>query len=429
MPPSSDLPKTLQIEPTNACNFNCEMCLHDSTTKSSDTFLPLENFENLARNVFPALDCLVLFGWGEPLLHPDFIRMLEIARAALKPSANIKVTSNGSLLNNQKIDTILNNNLIDHVNISCDLPAGGKESFPGHHSAMDRVLSNLEYALNHPLRDRVKIGIETVVMRSNIETLPQLVEQFGESGVDSILASHVFPYHVQLESEMLYTLMSEEAYAVFEEIGELAPQVWFGLTERQTSGSTGEIPGISPQQQQILDRARASSIKLNYALFQKLKDRASEFESTRGIFDKARCNANRFSIELDLPPLFGSMEQRACPYIKAHAAVIRSDGTVVPCFKNLYQHSAYFNGRTRAYTPCEFGSIHTTPFSDIWNSAAYLQFRADMQDMNEHIAWCGDCSFSMYYCYFSEEASHDCMLNDPFCADCPFSLDLTRCIL
>jgi MoaA/NifB/PqqE/SkfB family radical SAM enzyme len=101
----------------------------------------------------------------------------------------------------------------------------------------------------------------------------------------------------------------------------------------------------------------------------------------------------------------------------------------VPCFKNLYPHNAYFNKRTRAYTPHVFGSISDTPFIDIWNGSAYRQFRADMHDMNDHIAWCGDCSFSLYYCYFSEEARHDCMLNEPFCSDCPFSLDLTRCAL
>lgn len=422
------LPKLLQIEPTNACNFNCEMCLHNSSEKKPATYLSLENYEQLARDVFPALDNLILFGWGEPLMHPNFITMLKVARANLRHDAKIKVTSNGSLLTHQIIDTILNNNLIDFLNISCDKPPGDTNSFPGHHSEADRVLFNLDYALKHPMRSRVKIGIETVVMRSNIEALPELVDQFGIRGADSVLVSHVFPYHAQLESEMLYTLMSSEALNVFENIGDIDPQHWFGLPNTLDI-CIKPASGISPQQALILKQARADGIKLNYALFQAVKKRAPEFEATRKIFDLTRRNAERHGIHLDLPPLFGSLQKRVCPYVQADAAVIRSDGAVVPCFKNLYPHSAYFNKRTRAYTPHAFGSISDRLFIDIWNSPEYQQFRTDMHDMNEHIAWCGDCSFSLYYCYFSEEARHDCMLNEPFCADCPFSLDLTRCAL
>ena len=84
MTSSARLPKLLQIEPTNACNFNCEMCLHESSEKTPATYLPLENYEQLARDVFPALDSLILFGWGEPFMHPDFITMLKIARANLR---------------------------------------------------------------------------------------------------------------------------------------------------------------------------------------------------------------------------------------------------------------------------------------------------------------------------------------------------------
>jgi MoaA/NifB/PqqE/SkfB family radical SAM enzyme len=274
----------------------------------------------------------------------------------------------------------------------------------------------------------MKIGIETVAMRSNINALPELVEQFGKRGVDSILVSHVFPYHAQLETEMLYTLMSSEAWEVFETIGDIDAQDWFGIA-RNRGNSPNPVSGITRRQALILEQARTDGITLNYALYQAVKKRAPEFKNTQLLFDQAASNAQRYGMQLDLPPLLGSLQKRACPYVQAQAAVIRSDGAVVPCFKNLYPHSAYFNGRTRSYTPHVFGSLAQMSFTDIWNSAQYRQFRDDMNNMNEHIAWCGDCSFSLYYCYFSEKAPHDCMLNEPFCADCPFSLNLTRCVL
>ena len=230
------------------------------------------------------------------------------------------------------------------------------------------------------------------------------------------------------ETEMLYTLMSSEAWEVFEKICTIDAQDWFGIP-RKKENSFDPVSSITPGQKLIIEQARSDGITLNYALSQAVKKRAPEFKNTQIIFDHAACNAQRYGMQLDLPPLFGSLKKRACPYIQAQATVIRSDGAVVPCFKNLYPHSAYFNSRTRAYTPHVFDLLMQKPFTDIWNSAQYRQFRSDMYDMNKNIAWCGDCSFSLYYCYFSEEAPHDCMLNEPFCADCPFSLNLTRCVL
>jgi len=427
MTSQANLPKLLQIEPTNTCNFNCEMCLHGSGGAPPAHFLPLHIYERLAAEVFPALETLVLCGWGEPLLHPDCIAMLKTARRLLPKDARIKVTSNGSTLTHAIIDTVLEYNLIDTLIISCDKPPDDTADFPGHHSASDLVLANLDYVLRHPLRPRMHISIATVIMRSNIAALPALVEQFGTLGVDSIFVSHVFPYHPQLETEMLYTLMSSEAYDVFQQLGDIDPQQWFGLPR----GTETAAPpaSLSAQQAQVLEQARANGIQLNYALFQKIKNRDADFKTTQTLFEQARHSAERHGLHLDLPPLFGSLQQRECPYVRAQAAVIRSDGAVVPCFKNLYPHRAHFNGRVRAYTPHVFGSIMHSPLAPIWNADEYRQFRCDMSDMNKHIAWCGDCSFSLYYCYFSEEARHDCMLNEPFCADCPFSHNLTRCVL
>ncbi len=430
MTASAHLPRLLHIEPTTACNFTCDMCLHESKRTQPDIFLPLQTYERLADEAFASLDTLVLFGWGEPLLHPDFLQMLAIARNRMAPGGKIKVTTNGSMLTKEIIDTILSENLVDTLNISFDMPPGDCTGFPGHHTMPELVLRNLDYALCHPLRSRMHISIETVIMRSNITRLPELVTQFGVRGADSIFVSHVFPYYPQLESEILYTRMSSEAYDIFQKLGDIDPHQWFGLPHRSAPAQAAPAPPMfSDHQALALQQARENNIQLNYGLFQKIKKRLPEFTHTLALFEDCRRRARQNALLLDLPPLFGSLQQRACPYIRAHAAVIRSDGAVVPCMKNLYPHNAFFNGRMRAYTPHIFGAITETPLTDIWAASAYEHFRSEMHAMNKNIAWCGDCSFSLYSCYFYDESPHDCMLNEPFCADCPFSLDLTRCLL
>jgi len=406
------------------------MCLLKRGDETHRHSLPVSYFEQLASDVFASLDTLVLFGWGEPLLHPACIDMLRIARKRLSPDATIKITSNGSSLTESIVDTILREHLVDHFNVSCDALPGSTAVFPGHHDKAGLVLEHIDAMLCHPLRRRMRISIETVAMQSNIQDLPKLVEQFGRRGVDGVFITHVFPYHPELESETLYTLMSSEAYSVLTQLGDIGPAELFGLPNRTNAApATDMTSACSPAQAAILEQARNNGIKLNYALFQKIKRRISTLENTLAVFSQTRRNAQRHGMHLDLPPLFGSLTTRACPFVQAHAAVVRADGAVVPCFKNLYPHNVYCNGRTRSYTPHVFGSIAHTPFAAIWGSPAYRQFRDEMADMNKNIAWCGDCSFYLYYCYFFEEAQHDCMLNEPFCADCPFSLGLTRCVI
>ena len=165
------------------------------------------------------------------------------------------------------IDTIFNNRLIDFLNISCDKPPGESDSFPGHHAESDQVLYNLDYALTHAMRSRIKIGIETVVMRSNIEALPALVDQFGKRGVDSILVSHVFPYHAQLETEMLYTLMSSEAWDVFKKIGDIDAQDWFGIPASRRKLFQARHPESPPNRRSYLNRPAQTASNLTTLCF------------------------------------------------------------------------------------------------------------------------------------------------------------------
>ncbi len=49
--------------------------------------------------------------------------------------------------------------------------------------------------------------------------------------------------------------------------------------------------------------------------------------------------------------------------------------------------------------------------------------------MNKEIPYCGDCSLSSNNCFYAIEDTSDCWGNEPFCSECPYSLNLTKCIL
>lgn len=84
---------------SNSCNLNCKNCYSKSSTfKKEDDFIPLEKVKetlNYIKN--NKLNSIYLTG-GEPLLHPDFNKIL---RMCLKIT-NTTVITNGTMINDKK---------------------------------------------------------------------------------------------------------------------------------------------------------------------------------------------------------------------------------------------------------------------------------------------------------------------------------------
>jgi len=94
---SDDFPEALQIEVTNRCNFNCQICIRRVwNAKPLDMDVAL--YRKIAEACFPFLKRLVLYGFGEPFIHPQILEMLRIARKRLLKDGEILISTNGSLL-------------------------------------------------------------------------------------------------------------------------------------------------------------------------------------------------------------------------------------------------------------------------------------------------------------------------------------------
>ncbi|MEM2673829.1 MAG: radical SAM protein, partial [Candidatus Bathyarchaeia archaeon] len=87
---NKDCPKTLQIEVTNECNFNCQMCIRRVWNAKPEN-LNLDLYKKIVEAISQCLDKLILYGLGEPLLNPNFLNMLKIARRKLPKDCEISV--------------------------------------------------------------------------------------------------------------------------------------------------------------------------------------------------------------------------------------------------------------------------------------------------------------------------------------------------
>ena len=103
--------KKIYIEITNKCNLNCTFC---SEVKRKKEKITLENFEEIIKQINNYTDYIYLHVKGEPLLHPEIDKILDIAE---KYNLKVNLTTNGTLFPNV-VDKIKDKKALHKINFS-----------------------------------------------------------------------------------------------------------------------------------------------------------------------------------------------------------------------------------------------------------------------------------------------------------------------
>ncbi|MCL5037142.1 MAG: radical SAM protein [Chloroflexi bacterium] len=176
-------PSEIQVEITNRCNFNCPMCQRKELgVKDED--MPFDLFEEILLKLDNPRR-LILTGWGEPLIHPDFCRMVQAVNKVY-PEAGVCFTTNGFLLEGELADCLLKTRL-EQVSISLDrLPGDEKVSTPGHIPAK-KITDNLEAFLEKRGRDNLpRIRLQATIQPGSGDTLGEILEYAAKTGIDGV---------------------------------------------------------------------------------------------------------------------------------------------------------------------------------------------------------------------------------------------------
>lgn len=88
--------KRIYIEITNLCNLNCSFC---PQTKRQSEFMNIDTFRNILDQVKPYTDYLYFHVKGEPFLHPQIDKFLDIS---YEKGFQVNITTNGTLINKVK---------------------------------------------------------------------------------------------------------------------------------------------------------------------------------------------------------------------------------------------------------------------------------------------------------------------------------------
>jgi MoaA/NifB/PqqE/SkfB family radical SAM enzyme len=122
-------PQVIVLDPFHRCNIKCAHCfVHNPLIHHREGFLDLkmdlQKFKEIVDDAAELkTECLILQGDGEPLLHPDFMKMIEYVRdKGIKPL----FFTNGSLLTREIAEKIIE---LEVREIYCSLPAGTAETY------------------------------------------------------------------------------------------------------------------------------------------------------------------------------------------------------------------------------------------------------------------------------------------------------------
>lgn len=189
-------PLKIEMDITNQCNIRCIMCSFSDTSignrKRSD--LPKEVFSRWADEMFAWAQHVGLLFGAEPTLNPNLLDFVKISKEYRVP--NVYFSTNAMKLTPKLTAGLLEAGL-DEINVSLD--AGTKETFERirRGAKWDTVIGNLK-----ALRDqkaalklhRPRLHMSFVLMKSNVQELPQFVEIAAEMGAEVLYFSHMVSF-------------------------------------------------------------------------------------------------------------------------------------------------------------------------------------------------------------------------------------------
>jgi MoaA/NifB/PqqE/SkfB family radical SAM enzyme len=223
------LPRSVQIEPVGQCNLRCRMCpvqFRPDGKPGAPAFMQFDTFRSLL-DQFEGMAELHLQGLGEPMLHPRFFDMVELAVAR---GIQVSTNTNMTVMTEEQAERCVTSGL-HALHVSIDAAHARVYETVRVGARLPVVLRNLRRVTTARAQlgqDRPQVSLVAVLMRSTLDELPDLVHLAAASGVSAMsvqqlchdfsedsLPPHYLPMRAFIDREMLGEADHEHAQAVF----------------------------------------------------------------------------------------------------------------------------------------------------------------------------------------------------------------------
>ncbi|MFH1399311.1 MAG: radical SAM protein [Candidatus Woesearchaeota archaeon] len=169
-----------QIEPTTRCNLNCKICCGRFLEQGDMDF---EDFKIMISKL-PHLRCVLLQGEGEPLLNPDFFKMVAFLK---QKNVYVHTITNGTLLQKEAIKSIISSG-INKLAFSIDSYCQDDFIVTKPTVKLDVVITNLRQLIRE--RDRLnpnlKVGFDSIITNPSCEFTRRFIDFASSIGIDFI---------------------------------------------------------------------------------------------------------------------------------------------------------------------------------------------------------------------------------------------------
>jgi MoaA/NifB/PqqE/SkfB family radical SAM enzyme len=308
----------IQVEVSSVCNASCPYCVQACYKEQwKGGLMEMPTFERLKPG-FSMANLIFLQGWGEPLLHPRFWQMVQMAKSS---GAKVGFTTNGTRLDAEELSKLLNS-AVDIMGVSlAGLASDTHELFrKGIDLAhLDAMLKKLKEMKQGRPDKGPRVHIAFMLLRSNRHELAKLPRLAAEWGVSQIVVSHLN----LIGSEV----MQEESLLAHPEL----------------------LPEVAATLERTKEQAAAEGIELYY--------HTPELENPCPL-----CTENV------LRTCFVSYRGDVSPCVMTNFSV--KDGAAI---------NYYFKGQDYSQENYIFGNINEGSLRQIWNSPKARKFRAEFE--------------------------------------------------
>lgn len=365
------------VEPTSRCNLRCRTCVRNSWDEPMGD-MSMETYRRLVEGLRPvrSLRKMSFWGFGEPLLHPDIVEMVRMAKEL---KVKTEIVTNGLLLTREISESMVEVGL-DSIVISMD--GTSPESYGDIRLGSDfqlvldnvRMLQEARAEVPGKIPDRgPEVGIEFVVMRRNVAELANLPKLAAQMGAVFVVVSNLLPHTEEMSEEVLYGRWAGSSF-------DFGHSLW---------NPELLLPKISTRPEVIAP--------------------LTKLIESRGVI-----GGTGMADGLDSPSY--------CKFVGEGSAVVSWDGEVSPCVAMMHSYPCYILGRPKEIKRYTLGNVNQEDIKDIWQKEEFRRFRGQVQRFD--FPPCTDCG----PCPLNATNEVDCFGNTfPVCGDCLWAKGVLQC--
>lgn len=168
---------------TRTCNLRCRHCYSDSDSSTQENELTTREALSLIDDLAEFNVPVILFSGGEPLMHPDFFKLVNHAR---KRNIRVTISTNGTLIT-REVARDLKKAGVSYVGISIDGIGESNDRFRGKKGAFESALRGIR----HCKEQQQKVGLRFTINRHNYRELQDIFKLVVEEDIPRVCFYHL----------------------------------------------------------------------------------------------------------------------------------------------------------------------------------------------------------------------------------------------